>query len=1116
MSAFDREYKRLNPRQKEAVDTIEGPVLVIAGPGTGKTQLLSARVARILDQTDTPAQNILCLTFTENGAQNMRERLTRFISQDAHRVTVSTYHAFGGDLIRNYPEYFSQTRLQNPVDELGKYQILAEIIEKMSYLNPLKQTRWHLGDLISTISEVKRALLTSDDLRAIAAENAQFISQANKIVSKALQGFIAMPRSTEKALANFTNILEGINPLLPAKPARNQLGTLAEAAITTLSAALDETTASNKTAPLTKWKNDWLGKNSDNRFTFNGELVNKRVEALADVLDNYQAVLDRKGLYDFDDMIVRSIKALEQNNDLKYTLQEKYLYVLLDEFQDTNAAQLRMVQLLSDNPVHEDRPNVMAVGDDDQAIYSFQGAQYSNMLDFYNSYRDVKVINLTENYRSHADILQTAHKIAHQIESRLHHNFGGATKILTAMSETLPKTSQVTRNEFQSDIAQYSWMAGQIKKMIDEGTKPSEIAVLAPKHKHLEPLVPYLRALGIPARYEKRENILETPVVRQLLAMSRLVLALKNQNEDAEAALWPEVLSFDFWDTPTSKIWKLAWQVNDEREKKATWSKVLLKDEATREPALMFLSLALITGNETCETMLDYLVGSSKVETREKDLPVLKSPLRDFYTSRSVQKQNPELFYETLSYLKILRTRLREYQATTDSVLKLDDLITFVEMYEAADQRMLNTSPYNEQADAVQIMTVFKAKGLEFEHVFLPCCQDDVWGGASRGNSNRLTLPPNLTPIRHAGTTDDERLRILFVALTRAKFGLHLCSFSNTYAGKATKRLKYFNEQADDDGSFRSLVLPDRRQAVLANDHEAPLLEQLEIDWKTRHFQGTTKAALKNLLETRLSRYKLSPTHLNTFIDMEYGGPEKFFFHTLLRFPQAPTTDSQYGNAVHETLEWVQHQVNASGKVPSTSKALAYFQTIMRAKKLTPEQTKLEIERGQKALTEYLKVRGNIFKKGDRAEHNFRSEGVLIGEVRMGGKIDRMEIDQKAKTITVVDYKTGKSYEKWSSIAKLHKYRQQLYCYKLLVENSPAFEGHKVVKGRLEFVEPDENGKVCALELSYDLKELERVKRLLNAMWYRVMNLDFPDTNSYSKTLKGIREFEEFLLGPAD
>ena len=122
MEDFEKVYQRLNAAQKEAVNTLYGPVLVIAGPGTGKTQLLSARVAHILRSTDTLPENILCLTFTEGGARNMRERLTQFIGKHAYDVQIGTYHAFGRTVIGRYPEYFTDLRLERPIDKLGQHQ----------------------------------------------------------------------------------------------------------------------------------------------------------------------------------------------------------------------------------------------------------------------------------------------------------------------------------------------------------------------------------------------------------------------------------------------------------------------------------------------------------------------------------------------------------------------------------------------------------------------------------------------------------------------------------------------------------------------------------------------------------------------------------------------------------------------------------------------------------------------------------------------------------------------------------------------------------------------------------------------------------------------------------
>lgn len=1111
MTDFESLYSRLNSAQRQAVDTIDGPLLVIAGPGTGKTQLLSARVANILRKTDTLPQNILCLTFTESGAENMRERLTRFIGQSAYDVTISTYHGFGSDIINRFPQYFTETQLQNPVDQLGKHEILRSIVEQLSYLNPLKQLQHHLGDLITTVSEVKRALLTANDLRQIGKQNQDFILQANMDLLDVFAELSAASRITAKSIPLF----EQISSVLAAYDF-TELGSvlpLHNLAAHSLEEALRSAKETGKTTTLTAWKNDWLVKNEQNRYIIRGDLENRRIAALADVFEQYEAALHRQGLYDFDDMIIRAKEAMEQHDDLKYTLQEQYLYIMLDEFQDTNAAQLRLVELLTDNPVHEGRPNVMAVGDDDQAIYAFQGAEYSNMVDFSRLYRDVAIVNLTENYRSHQDIISTAIRVADQIEARLTDEFHGIAKTLVAKNTSLPQNAQLVRQELASDVAQYGWIAHQINSLIKSGTKPREIAVLAPKHRYLEPLVAHLNELDIPVQYEKRENILDAPIIKQLLTMCRLVLALSQADHRTADSLWPEVLSYDFWQIPVRTIWQLSWDVYDTHDETNNWTRRLLEVSDCAEPALLFASLALRTQTDSCEVLLDALIGSSSVKVNDGTNPEVRSPLRDYYTSETMRTEQPEIFYEAITQLKVLQTKLREHQSAVNRTLLLADLITFIEMYEAADEQMLNTSPYHQQADAVQLMTVFKAKGLEFEHVFLPTCHNDVWGQGSKGNRNNLTLPDNLTHIRHAGSTDDERLRILFVAITRAKFGLYLTSYSRSFSGSATKRLKYFDEQEQDDGSFLCRILPERSQQVLIDSSGAPAIETIELDWRSRHIKGLRTVDLHALLQQRLKNYQLSPTHLNQFVDLVHAGPEEFMFKTLLRFPQAPSVSGQYGNAIHETLEWVQYQTDEHQAIPSIAACLGYFKQRMQAKRLTDHELAHQIERGEHALRLYLAERGKQFKPGDKAEHNFAREGVFVGESHLTGKIDRLEIDKTAKTITVVDYKTGKPHQKWSaSELSLHKYRQQLYCYKLLIEGSHTFSGYTVKDARLEFIEPDSSGKLYTLPLIFDVEETERTKQLIAAVWRSVTGLNLPDTRVFSPDVKGMIAFENWLL----
>jgi DNA helicase-2/ATP-dependent DNA helicase PcrA len=408
-------------------------------------------------------------------------------------------------------------------------------------------------------------------------------------------------------------------------------------------------------------------------------------------------------------------------------------------------------------------------------------------------------------------------------------------------------------------------------------------------------------------------------------------------------------------------------------------------------------------------------------------------------------------------------------------------------------------------------MTVFKAKGLEYEYVYLPACVDEVWGESSRNNINKLTLPANLAPIRHAGASQDERLRIFFVAITRAKRCLYMTSRSRTYDGKATKRLKYLNEHSEDGASYVSSVLPKGAEGVLVSDHQAPALLALENNWRSAHLSARTEAPIASLLSQRLSTYQLSPTHLNNFIDIVFAGPEAFYFDTILRFPSAPSSSGQFGNAIHETIEWYQQQIN-TGHEPSTQKAIKFFVSRMQTKYLTDQETKLLIERGTDALKLFFEQRSQIFKPGYVSEHSFRQENVFVDDVHMAGKIDLLAVDQKAKTIQIVDFKTGGSYSKWQSDTKLHKYRQQLYCYKILVERSRSFKDYTVTGARLEFIEPDNEGQIHHLELDFNPNEQEKVEKLIQVVWKHIKNLDFPDTGEYPPNLTGIRAFEEDLL----
>ena len=1090
-----------------AVKTIDGPLLVIAGPGTGKTQLLSARVAYILQETDTLPENILCLTFTESGAFAMRRRLESMIGQEAHKVTISTYHSFGSEIIKNYPEFFQQIsvdktqdiRYERPIDELTAIQIVENILDQLSYDNPMLSARYYVKSVVGAISEFKRALLSPEEAKKIAITNLSEVEQLSKSLNEIVSGG-AFSRKKLELMRQYSELCDHLG---------RHDSELCKLAFKQLTTALEEADSMNSTKTLTKWKNKWLYKNDEDRFEFTRKLDHERLLAFADIYKQYQVTLSKNGLYDFDDMILSTIDAIKSNAELRFNLQEKYQYILLDEFQDTNPSQFELVHLLSDHPVHEGRPNIMAVGDDDQAIYAFQGADIGNMRKFLDTYREVAVVNLTQNYRSHHAIIETAHNISSQIEDRLHHSLEGIEKTLQAASADLPENAKIKRHLFESRGNEYAWIASEIEALIKGGVEPAEIAVLSPKHRLLELLVPFLAKRGIPISYEKRENIFETRTVEQLLSQAELVLTLASNDQARANQLFARVLSEEYWQIAVEHIWRVNWQ-RIKKDESRNWAEIALDTPELREAVLFYLKLGLIAKTTPLETMLDYLSGVT-------ELPIdrsthVTSPLKNYYYSAESSAQNPLEYYENISHLSVIRSKLREYQNSHDNRLTLADFVELAAVYKAAEQPLINTHPISQSDNSVQLMTAYKAKGLEFQYVFLVSLHEDVWGKSSRSQSNKFSLPQNLTHIRYQGSSEDELKRLLYVAVTRAKYGLFLSSHDSSDTGKKITTLRYLNEI---DGV--SAILPTIHSSAIrpiVSRNES--LEANELLW--HESQIKLACNLKDLLQERLDHYKLSPTHLNTFLDLIYGGPEAFVIGTLLRFPQAPSLSGEYGTAIHNTLEWYQNKSN-QGSPQSVASAVEYVQRELDNRYIAEHDLLEAKKKASRAISAYLTTREELFKSPAKTEVNFAYEGVVLGEARLSGKIDRLEINDQNKAVHIVDYKTGSSLSSWKtgSDLKARKYQQQLYLYKLLIENSTSFKGYTVRSARLEFVEPFNNGQIPpALYIEFDLNIQNELVKLIQKIWNSIQNLELPNTREYDASMSGINKFEKDLLSKAE
>lgn len=345
---FEELYAQLNPAQKQAVDTIDGPVFVMAGPGTGKTQILTLRIANILKQTDVDPENILALTFTNAASFNMRERLVSIIGGEAaHRIYISTFHAFAEDMLKQHQDLFSGvygTRLLSPIEQI---ELLEKIVDtqKTEYFSVFKRRDGTLRAISFAIGKIKSEGMTPEEFR-------------------------------EHTNAQYDIDVEKPDMFYKRKYGEFNAGDIKPKELRKLQQRRD-----------------------------------KNLE-LADIYEQYERALREMGIYDFNDVIVRMIHELQNKDSVFLAeLQEQFQYILVDEHQDTNDSQNAIVLALINNAVWEGRPNIFVVGDSKQAIFRFAGASEESYARLLTSLKDPLVINLESNYRSHQGVLDSAYSL---------------------------------------------------------------------------------------------------------------------------------------------------------------------------------------------------------------------------------------------------------------------------------------------------------------------------------------------------------------------------------------------------------------------------------------------------------------------------------------------------------------------------------------------------------------------------------------------------------------------------------------------------------------------------------------------------------------------------------
>ncbi|MCP4438487.1 MAG: ATP-dependent helicase [Aureispira sp.] len=1014
----------LNEAQRQAVDIIEGPVLAIAGPGTGKTHILTARIGQILLQTDTQPHNILCLTFTEAGVHAMRQRLLEFIGPEAHRVHIYTFHSFCNKIIQENLDLFGRNDLE-PLSDLERVDIIRTILDNQDIEHPLRihqRDRYyyenHLRDLFN---RMKSERWTPESI--------------NEKIDEYL---VDLPSRREF--------------IYQRKHGKFQKGDL-------------------KTEQINK--------------------VVVRMEQLrqaTQLFTEYKKLLHQRRRYDYEDMILWVLEAFEQHPFLLRTYQEQYLYILVDEFQDTNGAQSTIIKQLIE--YWEQSPNIFIVGDDDQSIYEFQGARVKNMIDFYEEYKQsIALVILKENYRSSQHILDASQSVIDNNELRILSQLQelNLNKELVACHQDFANSPvQVQIVEYPNRAQEEVDIVMQIEQLKKKGIPLNEIAIIFAQHKQAKDIVKLLEKRGIHYETKRRINILELPIIQNVRLLLKYITKEYEQPYSGEDIFF-ELLHFDFVGLLPADVAKFtAFMASDTNQKYQQRDfKGMLKWRDTLRDTQLLKKIKLKQPKKFREfgAFLDQVI----LDARNMTLATLleriinHSGLLHFVTEHAQKSWYTQVIHSFFEFVK--------RESFKSAKLGLKGLLDIFNQMDA-NRIGLGIFKVTHADDGVQLITAHSAKGLEFQYVFMINCLKDYWEPSSSYRGRRFTFPDTLT---FSDTTDalEANRRLFYVGMTRAKARLQLSFYKENEDRKPQQHVCFIDEiLAGNDLDIVSKKL----------DNEDLLDWQILMlsSYKRPRINLPTAPTLDALLEG----FKISVSALNTYLNCQLG----FYYQYILRVPSMSSEAAAYGTAVHNALQRIIDTANAhkSKKLPHVEEFLLTFQQELERQRpyFTTDSFEHNKQLGLRQLPRYYEARAELWNNSLKkdlilTEKAFRN--VEIDGVPITGVIDKVVVHSHngRKRIQVIDYKTGMLKRERLQPASTKKplggnYWRQLLFYKILLETAN-FTNYKVRSAAIDYITPDKKGTFPLKTVELEQKEVKIVKELIKATYDNIMNHQFAE-----------------------
>src|SRR3989339_170134 len=1098
--------KKYNAQQKEAIEHDDGTALIVAGAGTGKTTVLIGRLQHLIEKKLAGTDEILLLTFTEKAAGEMYDRAVEILPYGYVDLWINTFHGFCERLLREHALDIGLDPSFKLVNDTEQWILIKKNLDKfnLDYYRPLGNPNKFIFELVKHFSRLKDEYIEPK-------EYLQFVENLIQGGDQMLSGRQITSHRSIKLKVESKNVI-----LNEAKR--------------------------NEESREVKVKDNSTG-------SFSAQLADQddmssqelsRLEELANAYHAYNKLLLDNGYLDFGDLINYCIKLFQERpNILKY-YQEKFKYIMVDEFQDTNWSQYELLkQLVKSHPPEADQSknnkellieksikskvnkkkienrkskiensNLMVVGDDDQAIYKFRGASLSNIMQFKEDYPDAKEIVLMKNYRSGQNILDKAYNfIKHNNPNRLEVKLNIDKQIKSQIKEK----GSVEHMVFSQKSEESVWVAEQIMNMRENNPelKWSDFAILVRANNTAQEFVDELKRKNIPCLFYSMRGLYYKPIIMDVLAYFKL---LDNYHESSALFRVLNMEAFKVGHADIININKFA--------RKKVWS---LFEALQHINAIPDVSAEAVSN---INKLLDLIRKHSLSAQNQKPSQVFAK----FVWDAELNKKDFDAEQEYYSYLNQFYKKVKSFEEN-EADARVKDFMEYMEMeLESGETGALRLD--FEDDDVVRVMTVHGSKGLEFDTIFLVDLVDKRFPTVNR--SEKISIPDELVREKLPEEGDahiEEERRLFYVALTRAKNNLFLTS-ARDYGGARDKKPSPFISEALLNSPLEGStpegggVLRSPKEKTLNRDSDDNTLPATADP--SRKGNHKNKYELMRDLELinqpvvkKECTYKIPKNFSFSQIEAFSNCPLQYKFNFILKIPVLTKDAFIYGRVMHNTLKDFLAPLESTASIqPDLFASVENKNVILNEAKRNEESRESRNGDGilrcaqndnyknklaQKNLKEaYEKhwqndgyeskeTREKYKKKGWRELKMFyeylEKEGwpeVLflekvfsfkLGDYFFRGAIDRVDRLPDG-SVEVMDYKTGNAKEKLT-----YQQKRQLILYKIVLEE--AF-GLKVSKLSFYYLE---NGTKASFKST--VKQEEKLKEEINEVIEEIKKCEF-------------------------